>query len=45
MTRWHAPDWKAVKRAAKRSDENLAVLGWLVALIAVASLLAQLWLL
>lgn len=42
MNRWHAHDWKAVKRAATRAERDLAVQGWLVALFAVAALLASL---
>ena len=45
MTRWHAPDWKEIKRAATAVERDLAVQGWLVVFIALAALLASLRLL
>lgn len=42
MKRWHADDWKAIKRAAAHVERDLAVQGWLVAFIAMAALLASL---
>lgn len=43
MTRWHTPDWKAVKRAAKRAEDDMAVQGWLLVFFSGVALLAQLW--
>jgi len=43
MTRWHVADWKAIKRAAKLAEADLAVQGWLIVLIALAALVASLW--
>lgn len=35
-------NWRNVKRAQERAERELAVQGWLVALLAVAALLASL---
>lgn len=35
--------WKDVKTAAEAAGKDLAVQGWLCAIIAVAALLASLW--
>ena len=42
MTRWHTPNWKAVKQAVERDEADLAVQGWLTVLIALAAILATL---